>query len=705
MKHSFTLSLLLLFCLAATAQQEQQLLHCATDRAMQAVYAKYPEKLKQKKQLLNQSLLQASRTSTVPNSTYVIPVVFHIMHLDGPENISDAQVLDGLRILNRDFAKQNADMSEVIPTFQGLADSTKIQFALPTRDPMGNCTNGIIHHYSTDADWDETTSMTLYSYTWDPTMYMNVYIVKSITLSSGFGAAGYTYYPGTWFAGDPFDAIVVLNNYFGSIGTGTNFLSRVLTHEVGHWLDLAHIFGYFQTAGIDCSDDDFVMDTPPTIGYLSCPNPAVPAQYQTCTPGVSENFQNYMDYSYCCRMFTTGQCQRMQQALQDPLVGRSNLWTNSNLIATGVINPTVPCVPTADFKSNRIRACVGTPVTYIDASWNGTPTAYNWTFNGGSPAVSTASAPVVTYASPGLYSVTYSSSNSAGNSAPVTKTSYINVTSATMPAIGSWTEGFENQAVFNTDWIKNSTSGTGLWERTGLAFYTGANSARISRLNNTRQNISSMTGPGINLSTIANPVLSFKVAAAESVPNHINALKVYASTNCGASWTVIYNKISPQLITTVATPSNFIPGNPNDWRTEMVSLAALSSTASLNLVQFKFEYTRDTMPSGNNIYVEDINISSITSLSAEQTGQLQELSLFPNPSSGDLSVSFSLLTAQKIKFVLLDVLGREMGTLAEKEFGAGNMTQPLELKEIPPGVYFLKIEGNGVIYTRKLLKE
>lgn len=703
MKHSFTLSLLLLFCLAATAQQEQ-LMHCATDRVMHAVYEKHPEKLTQKKQLLNQSMLQSARTATVPNSTYVIPVVFHIMHLGGPENISDAQVLDGLRILNRDFAKQNADISEVIPQFQGIADSTRIQFVLPTRDPMGNCTNGIIHHYSTDADWDDS-SPTLYSQTWDPTMYMNVYIVKSITLSSGFGAAGYTYYPGTWFIGDQADAIVVLNNYFGSIGTGTNFLSRVLTHEVGHWLDLAHVFGYFQTAGIDCSDDDFVMDTPQTIGYLTCPNPAVPAQYQTCTPGVSENFQNYMDYSYCCRMFTAGQCQRMQQALQNPLVGRDNLWSNANLIATGVINPTVPCVPMADFKSDRIKTCTGTPVTFMDASWNGTPTSYNWTFNGGTPAVSTASAPVVTYASPGLYSVTYSSSNSAGNAAPVTKTSYINVVSATQPALGGWTEGFENQAVFNSDWMKTSTSGTGLWERTSLAAYTGNSSARISRLTNTRKNISSMTGPGINLSAIANPVLTFKVAAAESVPNHVNALKVYASTDCGLTWTTIYNKITPQLITTASTPSNFIPGSPNDWRTEVVSLAAISATASLNLVQFKFEYSRDTMPYGNNIYVEDINISSVTSLAAEQAGQLQDLGLFPNPTHGNLNVSFSLLSARKLKFTLLDMLGRDLGTLAEKEFGAGSCTQSLDLKGIPPGAYFLKVEGNGLIYTRKVLKE
>lgn len=693
MKQLFTLSFVLLLSLAAGAQD----LHCATDKALERAYRLRPEKKIMKQQLLRQSQVRANKTMA---ANYVIPVVFHIMHLGGPENVSDAQIIDAVRILNRDFAKLNPDTTEIIPEFKNLADSAGIRFVLATRDPMGNCTNGIIHHYSTDTDWDDT-SPTLYAQTWDPTMYMNVYIVRSITLSGGFPAAGYTYYPGTWAPGDPWDAIVVLNNYTGSIGTSIPFLSRVLTHEVGHWLDLAHVFGYFQTAGINCMDDDYVMDTPTTIGHLSCPNPAIPSQYQTCTPGVSENFQNYMDYSYCCRMFTTGQCQRMQNALQDNISGRDNLGTNSNLLATGVINPTVPCVPVADFKYSREKTCAGTPVTFADASMNATVTGHSWTFAGGTPATSTASAPVVVYTTPGLYSVTYVSSNSAGSSAPVTKNSIINVTGTTAQYLNNWTEGFESPAVFSNDWLIASSSGSGKWERTGLASATGANCVRINRLGNTRKNSSWMTGPSVNISSVPAPMLSFKVASAESVPNHTNVLNVYASTDCGSTWSLIYSKGSAALITTNATPADFIPASASAWRTELVSLSSLGAAAYVN---FKFQYVRDTVPSGNNIYIDDINIISTTALPG-QAEQLQYLSLYPNPSKGSVQVAFSLLSPQKVTFTLSDVLGRKLELLAEKEFAAGDNNQQLDLQPGEPGVYFLKMEMNGAAYTRKLLIE
>lgn len=694
MKHLFTFGFISLFSITVTAQN----FHCGTDKALERLYQKHPEKKAQKLQLLEQSRQTAGKTTTV-SASYIIPIVFHILHQGGQENVSDAQIVDAVRILNRDFAKKNPDTTEIITEFKNMADSAKIQFVLPTRDPAGNCTNGIIHHYSTDTDWDDT-SPTLYSQTWDPTMYMNVYIVRSISLSGGFPAAGYTWYPGTWPTGDSYDAIVVLNNYTGSIGTSIPFLSRVLTHEVGHWLDLAHIFGYFQTAGIDCTDDDFVMDTPPTIGYLSCPNPAIPSQYQTCTPGVSENFQNYMDYSYCCRMFTTGQCQRMQQALQSNTSGRNNLWSNANLLATGVINPTVPCLPIADFKYDRAKTCTGTPVTFMDASMNATVTGYSWTFPGGNPAVSTVSAPVVTYATPGLYAVTYVSSNSAGTSAPVIKSNIITVTNNTAQYPPNWSEGFESQAGFNNDWLLSSSSGSGKWERTNLAAVTGSFSARINRQKNTRKNSSSMTGPAIDISSISNPVLSFKVAAAESVPNHTNVLNVYASTNCGATWSLLYSKGSASLITTNATPVDFVPAI-NQWRTEYVNLSSLGAAP---FVSFKFEYVRDTVPSANNIYIENINIISTTALS-EEAEQLQYLSLFPNPSKGSLNVSFNLLSPQKITVTLSDVLGRKLEVLSEKEFAAGNNSQAFELKRHAAGVYFLKMEMNGAVYTRKLLME
>lgn len=140
------------------------------------------------------------------------------------------------------------------------------------------------------------------------------------------------------------DAIVAIHGYVGSIGTGNNFVSRVLTHETGHWLNLQHVWGSTNNPGVACGDDG-VGDTPLTKGFTNCnlSNAII------CTPGIKENIQNYMEYSYCCKMFTQGQRSRMHNALNSNVAGRDNLSSNANLIATGVINPTLNCTPLAAF--------------------------------------------------------------------------------------------------------------------------------------------------------------------------------------------------------------------------------------------------------------------------------------------------------------------------------------------------------------------
>ncbi len=671
-------------------------MHCATDRIMQKIYDQNP-------QLRARKMEEDKRTQALQNkpsstsATYVIPVVFHILHLDGPENISDEQVKDAVRILNRDYARKNSDTTEIIPAFKNLADSMKIQFVLATKDPQGNCTNGIKHYYDPDTDWDEN-SQTLYSHTWDPTKYMNVYVVRRIILSSGFGAAGYTYFPGTWATGDQHDAIVVLNNYFGSIGTGSNFLSRVLTHEVGHWLDLYHVFGATNGAGVDCSGDDFVNDTPPTPGYLNCPNPAAPSQYQICTPGVSENFQNYMDYSYCCRMFTQGQGQRMQLALQNPIVGRDNLVSNANLIATGVINPNGDCVPIADFKYSRTKTCVGTAVTFTDASWNGQPTGYSWTFSGGTPSSSTASVVTVVYNLPGSYSVIHSSSNLAGSSTPIAKSNVIQVTTASPQYTAPWSEGFENLTQLNANWITYSSSGSTKWEQSSDASALGSYSAKLNATDNTRKNLTTLISPRI--STSGGPLaLSFDLAAAEITSNHVNNLKAFLSIDCGDTWTLVYDKTGQNLVTSPSHSTTFIP-KPIDWRQEVT---VLSSAFVSKTVMVKFEYKRDTIPGASNVFIDNINIFPYSSLE-ELKENVANIQIYPVPSKGELTLNVFVKQKSTWRVSLKDILGRELEVLEASDVEAGMQTRTYSLNEkYPEGVYFLNLQAGGQNYTRKII--
>ncbi|MES2514065.1 MAG: M43 family zinc metalloprotease [Bacteroidota bacterium] len=672
------------------AQADQ---HCATDVIMKKYYASHPE-IEAKKRMADLDRVKQHKNKRTNAASYVIPVVFHILHNGGPENISDAQVVDALYILNRDFAKKNGDTLYLIPEFKSLADSTKIQFALATKDPNGNCTNGIIHYSDPDTDWDDASS-TLYQYTWDPTMYMNVYVVKSITLSSGFGAAGYTYFPGSLPTSSPADAIVLLNNYFGSIGTGNPFLSRVLTHEVGHWLGLYHVFGYTNGAGVDCSGDDFVSDTPPTQGYLSCPNASNPSSYQICTPGVSENYQNYMDYSYCVKMFTQEQGYVMQSTLVSGISGRDILVSNANLVNTGVISPNLACVPEADFRHNRSETCVGTPVTFADASTNGAATSYTWSFPGGTPAASNLSAPSITYNTPGVYSVTYQSGNSAGTSIPVTKTNIITVINNVATYSSPFTEGFETATIPNNDWDVFNSSGGSNWVQSFDAAYSGSFSAKLPSTNNTRLAVASMVSPAFNISATTSPQLMFRLATAESNPDHVNNLKVLASTDCENSWIQLYSKTGSNLVTTPSTTNPFLPVFLSEWRNEIINLSPVAGSTH---VKFKFMYSRDTISGANNVFIDDINISSSTGLNVFASNIAY--TIFPNPASETVSISFNE-TCDKV--YITDVLGqvyefaKRNGADTSYTFAVGENTK------FKPGVYFITVESKGSSCTKKLI--
>ncbi|MCX8081185.1 MAG: M43 family zinc metalloprotease, partial [Bacteroidia bacterium] len=321
MKHTIFFIIVLLLNAFVFAQNIKK---CATAEMMEKWFSENPDKkaafLEQRRLNLERSqdpsFAQNQKTSA---TVYTIPVVFHILHVGGSENISNAQVMDAVNIMTRDFRKKNPDTVAIQTVFKNLAADVQIEFVLATKDPNGNCTNGIIRHYDPKTlAWNGDPND--YIYTWPPHKYLNIYVVKNIT----FNAAGYTFYPGT--VGPSMDVIVVLSNYVGSIGTSIPFNSRVLTHEVGHWLDLEHVWGNTNNPGVSCGDDG-IFDTPVTKGWNNCNLNS----NDVCTPGIKENVENYMEYAYCSKMFTTGQANHMKSIIQNNVGNRLNLVTATNL--------------------------------------------------------------------------------------------------------------------------------------------------------------------------------------------------------------------------------------------------------------------------------------------------------------------------------------------------------------------------------------
>ncbi len=241
--------------------------------------------------------------------TVIIPVVVHVLYNTAAQNISDAQVQSQIDVLNEDFRKLNADASKTPAVYAGLAADVNVQFVLAKRTPTGGATTGIVHKQTKVASWSTNDAVKNSKRggdsPWDATKYLNLW-----ACNLGQGLLGYAQFPG---GATSTDGVVILYSAFGSrakhpAGTysTTYDLGRTATHEVGHWLNLRHIWGDDNGA---CTGSDQVDDTPnqgaenygcPTFPHASCSN----------SGDMSMNYMDYVD-DRCMYMFSTGQSTRM----------------------------------------------------------------------------------------------------------------------------------------------------------------------------------------------------------------------------------------------------------------------------------------------------------------------------------------------------------------------------------------------------------
>jgi len=255
-------------------------------------------------EILLQQYMSTARTTTAPT---VIRVVVHVVWNTAVQNISNAQVLSQIDVLNEDFMRANADTNNTPAAFEPFAASANIYFCLATEDPNGNPTDGIVRVQTAIASFSNNDNVkftaTGGSDAWDPNSYLNLWVCN---LTGGL--LGYAQYPGGAL---PTEGAVFKYNAFGRVGTlqPPYDLGRNAVHELGHFFNLRHIWGDAQCG------NDFVADTPTqNDGNFSCPSfPQV-----SCSNGPNgDMFMNYMDYSddACLNMFTAGQAARMNAAI------------------------------------------------------------------------------------------------------------------------------------------------------------------------------------------------------------------------------------------------------------------------------------------------------------------------------------------------------------------------------------------------------
>ena len=264
----------------------------------------------------------SSQSLSCTEEDLVIPIVFHVVHDNGPENISDAQIHEAIVQLNEDFSATNPELTDVHPNFSEIVADVGMVFRLADFGPNGQPTTGI-NRIQSDLTYNGSDIALKQLIQWDPTMYLNVWVVYS---SDGGNGSAFAFYP-TDVEGSASIYDGVVSSYWAVGRTETAIWThyKILTHEVGHWANLKHTWGdqsgNQSTAG--CAYDDEVEDTPNTIGNTGCDPEAA-----SC--GSQDNVQNYMDYSNCSSMFTQGQKTRMLATMCSDVAGRNNIWSPEN---------------------------------------------------------------------------------------------------------------------------------------------------------------------------------------------------------------------------------------------------------------------------------------------------------------------------------------------------------------------------------------
>lgn len=588
-----------LFLICVTPSISQNINLCGTDLVMKRYIETYRPNYK--KPIID----NISRHSSHNNNTKIIPVVFHIIHnghlIGEEENISPEQIEDAMRLINEDFNAINEDLDNVISEFINIVGDADVEFRLAQRDPEGNCTSGITRTFSEMTNQANDCVKSIIS--WDDTKYINIWVVEDIDVE--IGAAAYTYLPGTLW-GNEIEGIIINHEYVGSIGTSSNtpYKRHTLSHEIGHYFNLSHTWGYGSNGEEEnCGYDDDVSDTPNTIGAYSTCNLA----QETC--GSLDNIQNIMDYSSCTCMFTNGQVDRMHACLSSGY--RNNLWSNSNLWDTGT-HPDYnnsECEPIVDFFISPVnRICASSPIQFMDNSpLLDNNIDYSWSFVGAEPDFSLDKNPIVVYPEAGEYDVTLNIITDDGTNS-ITKTYTVYNSSMNL------TESFQNTSFpINNDpslsWSIIGPETETSWARTPISSTSTTGSVRIRSRFFDCYKTHYLYTPNLDLINfglgVGEPLkIWFDLAYGKRNNDTDDLLVISYSKDCGKTWQVRASWDTDALITTSQSTvgNNFIPNN-SEWEERSVNIQA---AAGENDVIIRFEFSGDR---GSYLYIDNVRLT------------------------------------------------------------------------------------------------
>lgn len=666
---------------------------CGSDQTLE-------EWRKENPTIFNDAETAGSSTTNGRRTKVTIPVVFHIIHANGPENIPDSKIFDQIKILNEDYSATNPDVGNVRNSlhapFAPLVANFEIEFVLAKRDPQGRCTNGIERIYSTIGTnaRDNVKELVL----WPPDRYLNIWVVTSINSSGAKGTVlGFANFP--WMTPSK-DGVVIIASEVGYSGFDQG---RTLTHEVGHYLGLLHTF-----QGGCTFPNDRVDDTPlvkEEFTNTSCPPTGNSCFYDASGKVVLDTmydqWENYMDYSHGCQvMFTHGQKERVDFYLTSKEFSRHKLYSEENLEFTGISGSASK--PVASFRANKTVICAGSQIQFSSIPCAGINiTNRTWTFEGADVTTSSDVNPLVTYSNPGKFAVKLKVSNSSGEDEFEIK-QYIQVHAATTPQVGLF-EGFEEAK-------GNSFTSSGLYQVAEPGYYPFEVVKNISYDGNVslKAPINSFNfayryaveSPGLDMTKMGGtPILSFMVAHARRDATIQDVVRVYVSQDCGATWQQVVQRNSTFLSTYPGFGVGVVPQTQDDWKRYDCPLNSYSNATNL-----KIRIVAES-GGGNPIYIDNINLSQYYT-SVPTLDKPLDVVIFPNPSNSNFTIQLASVNANTFaRISIVDINGKEIALLNSNKIQGHNLAIEINPKDynISAGLYFVKIFTDEGISTKKLI--
>ncbi|MBV7529486.1 M43 family zinc metalloprotease [Chitinophaga sp. sic0106] len=685
---------------------------CGTSEVLQQMAAESPVMAARIEayhtKLLRGQIQQRLKTEAVP-AAVTIPVVIHIV-LDNPASVTDAQVQSQLAALNLDYTATNTDISKVPGVWQSIIGNMNINFCLAQRTPDGEPTNGIVR-VTSNRTFDITNGAPDVKYgdtggsdAWDTRKYLNIWVTR---LASGY--LGVAAPVGSGFQPEQ-EGVVIAYNAFGTIGniSPTYNKGRTVTHEIGHYFGLKHIWG---DDNGDCSDDDDITDTPlqgtSSFGCFTFP------RTDRCTPAAPGiMFMNYMDYSddACMQLFTAGQVTRMRYVLENII---ATLMTSdgcsppvvypNNASLVQLLSPMGKLCNTGIAPVVTLRNKGTAPLTSVNINYQlngGSLHTYSWTGNLAPLTTTTVTLPSANI-NIGNYNIkAYTqlpNGQPDGDPANDTTSGRFNYDAE---VILPFTEGFENDSFPPPGWAIRNPDRSFTWERIRDVGSASKASALIRNLGyNTNFQQDDLLSPILDPQGHDSVFLFFDVAAAvytdpATTSNIWDTLQVHVSSDCMNTTEMVYQKWGPNLITH-KTPiqTEYIP-TASEWRRDSIDL-----TAAVRKGKFQVAF-RNISNSENNIYIDNIRIIT---RDVNEDLRKQGVLVNPNPSTGIVWVTFYQVPEDLQQVAIYNAAGQLITSLPPAAINRANR-MTFNLVNEPNGVYFVKLIYRNRANTIKLMK-